>query len=295
MNNRPIFQDLSSIHKGNIALYYEDLPHFVVPCHYHPSIEIMYIVEGTGTRFVGDHIESYQPGDVCMIGSNLIHEWRNDPEYLDSCSDLRSSCYCLFFMEYIFSGNFAQTEGMQDIQNIISLSKRGLKFKGETKQKIASLIIEQAKLSGIQIVINLLSILEIAAHGSYDVMTSIGYSESVNSNDFERFNKVYRYLVQNFHTKITLEEVASIAGLSPTAFCRYFKKRTKKTFIQYLNEMRIGHAKKMIIDNKMKLSTISILVGFNNISHFINQFKKSTGMLPTDFQNRYSKTKNNVN
>lgn len=295
MNNRPIFQDLSSIHRGNITLYYECLPHFVVPCHHHPSIEIMYIVEGTGTRFVGDHIESFQPGDVCMIGSNLIHEWRNDAEYVDPASNLRSSCYCLFFMDHIFSGNFTEVEGMRDIQEIISLSKRGLKFKGKTKQKIASLMIEQPKLSGIQIVTNLLSILEVAAHGSYDVLTSIGYSESVNSGDYERFNKVYKYLVQNFHNKITLDEVASIAGLSNTAFCRYFKKRTKKTFVQYLNELRIGHAKKMIIDNKMKLSTIATLVGFNNISHFIYQFKKATGMLPTDFQAQYSKTKNSVN
>ena len=94
-------------------------------------------------------------------------------------------------------------------------------------------------------------------------------------------------LVKNFNKPIKLEEVAAVAGLTPTAFCRYFKERTKKTFVQYLNDMRIGHAKKFLIEGKMKISTLSMEVGFNNLSNFIEQFKKSTNMLPSEYQEKY--------
>ena len=106
-------------------------------------------------------------------------------------------------------------------------------------------------------------------------------------SDFERFNKIYQYLVKNFNQPIKLEDVAGLVGLTPTAFCRYFKERTKKTFVQYLNDMRIGHAKRLLIEGKMKISTISMEVGFNNLSNFIDQFKKTVHMLPTEYQKEY--------
>ena len=110
---------------------------------------------------------------------------------------------------------------------------------------------------------------------------------SVNSEDFERFNNVYKFLVKNFATSIRLEEVSTLVGLTPTAFCRYFKERTKKTFVEYLNEMRIGYSKKLLLENKMKISTISGEVGFPNLSNFISQFKKVTGMSPSQFQKQF--------
>jgi len=105
---------------------------------------------------------------------------------------------------------------------------------------------------------------------------------------------VYKYLVANFTSTIKLEDVASLVGLTPTAFCRYFKERTKKTFIEYLNGMRIGHAKKLLIEGKMKISTISLESGFNNLSNFITHFKKSTNMLPSDFQKVFGAGKKQV-
>lgn len=119
------------------------------------------------------------------------------------------------------------------------------------------------------------------------MLASVGFTQSVNSSDFERFNKIYQYLVKNFNQPIKLEDVAGLVGLTPTAFCRYFKERTKKTFVQYLNDMRIGHAKRLLIEGKMKISTVSMEVGFNNLSNFIEQFKKTVNMLPTEYQKQY--------
>mgnify|MGYP002112586985 FL=1 len=285
---KPLYQDLPFPIDSHIHYYIEDLPHFIVPWHYHPAIEIMYITRGIGTRFVGDCIEQYEEGDVCMIGPNLPHEWRNDDAYFDKESGLRATCICLFFKREIFDPNFIRLPEMNNIRDLIERSRRGLKFTGKSKLEITRFIRSSVNDVGVRKVTNLLTLLELMATSTeYELLASVGFTNSVNSEDFERFNKVYKFLVKNFATSIRLEEVSTLVGLTPTAFCRYFKERTKKTFVEYLNEMRIGYSKKLLLENKMKISTISGEVGFPNLSNFRSQFKKVTGMSPSQFQKQF--------
>ena len=285
---KPLYQDLPFPIDSHIHYYIEDLPHFIVPWHYHPAIEIMYITRGIGTRFVGDCIEQYEEGDVCMIGPNLPHEWRNDDAYFDKESGLRATCICLFFKREIFDPNFIRLPEMNNIRDLIERSRRGLKLTGNSKLEITRFIRSSVNDVGVRKVTNLLTLLELMATSTeYELLASVGFTNSVNSEDFERFNKVYKFLVKNFATSIRLEEVSTLVGLTPTAFCRYFKERTKKTFVEYLNEMRIGYSKKLLLENKMKISTISGEVGFPNLSNFISQFKKVTGMSPSQFQKQF--------
>lgn len=285
---KPLYQDLPFPIDSHIHYYIEDLPHFIVPWHYHPAIEIMYITRGIGTRFVGDCIEQYEEGDVCMIGPNLPHEWRNDDAYFDKESGLRATCICLFFKREIFDPNFIRLPEMNNIRDLIERSRRGLKFTGKSELEITRFIRSSVNDVGVRKVTNLLTLLELMATSTeYELLASVGFTNSVNSEDFERFNKVYKFLVKNFATSIRLEEVSTLVGLTPTAFCRYFKERTKKTFVEYLNEMRIGYSKKLLLENKMKISTISGEVGFPNLSNFISQFKKVTGMSPSQFQKQF--------
>lgn len=285
---KPLYQDLPFPIDSHIHYYIEDLPHFIVPWHYHPAIEIMYITRGIGTRFVGDCIEQYEEGDVCMIGPNLPHEWRNDDAYFDKESGLRATCICLFFKREIFDPNFIRLPEMNNIRDLIERSRCGLKFTGKSKLEITRFIRSSVNDVGVRKVTNLLTLLELMATSTeYELLASVGFTNSVNSEDFERFNKVYKFLVKNFATSIRLEEVSTLVGLTPTAFCRYFKERTKKTFVEYLNEMRIGYSKKLLLENKMKISTISGEVGFPNLSNFISQFKKVTGMSPSQFQKQF--------
>ena len=285
---KPLYQDLPFPIDSHIHYYIEDLPHFIVPWYYHPAIEIMYITRGIGTRFVGDCIEQYEEGDVCMIGPNLPHEWRNDDAYFDKESGLRATCICLFFKREIFDPNFIRLPEMNNIRDLIERSRRGLKFTGKSKLEITRFIRSSVNDVGVRKGTNLLTLLELMATSTeYELLASVGFTNSVNSEDFERFNKVYKFLVKNFATSIRLEEVSTLVGLTPTAFCRYFKERTKKTFVEYLNEMRIGYSKKLLLENKMKISTISGEVGFPNLSNFISQFKKVTGMSPSQFQKQF--------
>ena len=263
---KPLYQELPFTSNSCINFYKEDLPHFIVPWHYHPEIEIMYILEGTGTRFVGDHIDQYQEGDVCMVGPKLPHEWRNDDEFFKHGAGLKASCLCLFFLKDIFESNLIRLPEMSNIRQLIERSRRGIKFMGKSRDAIGSFIQQSVDETGV---------------------SRIGFTESVNSSDFERFDKVYQYMMKNFMKPIKLEEVASLVGLTPNAFCRYFRGRTKKTFVQYLNDIRIGHAKKLLIEGRMKISTLSMESGFNNLSNFIEQFKRSTQMSPSEYQKKF--------
>lgn len=286
---KALYQELPFPVNSHIHYYVEDLPHFIVPWHFHPAIEIMYITSGTGTRFVGDHIESFVEGDVCMIGPQLPHEWRNDDIFFDNKQNMRATCVCLFFKREILEPNLIRLPEMNNIRELIERSRRGIKFTGNTKKELGEMIKSSSMDLGVRKIINLLAILEkMAISNEYEILASIGFAESVNFEDFDRFNKVYKYLIHNFTSPdIKLEDVSALVGLTPTAFCRYFKERTKKTFIEYLNDMRIGHAKKLLIEGKVKISTISLESGFNNLSNFINHFKRSTHMLPSDYQKKY--------
>lgn len=284
----PLYQELPFTSNSYINFYKEDLPHFIVPWHYHPEIEIMYILEGTGTRFVGDHIGRYQEGDVCMVGPKLPHEWRNDDEFFTQGAGLKASCLCLFFLKDIFEANLIRLPEMSNIRQLIERSRRGIKFVGKSRDAIGSFIQRSVNDTGASRIINFISLLEMmATTDEYELLASIGFTESVNSSDFERFDKVYQYMMKNFMKPIKLEEVSSLVGLTPNAFCRYFRGRTKKTFIQYLNDIRIGHAKKLLIEGRMKISTLSMESGFNNLSNFIEQFKRSTQMFPSEYQKKF--------
>lgn len=235
---KPLYQELPFSVEHYINFYREDLPYFIVPWHYHPEIEIMCIEQGSGTRFVGDHIENYEVGDVCIIGPQLPHEWRNDKEFFGEGTGLRSVCLCVYFRKELFEGVMINLPEFMNIRNLIERSRRGIKFTGTARDRIADFIRSTFNSNGAVRVTNLITLLEMMANTEeYELLASVGFTQSVNSSDFERFNKIYQYLVKNFNQPIKLEEVAGLVGLTPTAFCRYFKERTKKTFVQYLNDM----------------------------------------------------------
>lgn len=286
---KALYQDLPFTPASYVNIYKEELPHFIVPWHYHPEIEIMYILEGTGTRFVGDHVEDYEEGDLCVIGPNLPHEWRNDAIFFHKESNLKASCLCLFFFRELFGTNLLSLPEMQNIKHLLERANRGIKYAGQSREDLSILIKEYVKEEGAARIAKLITLLEkMATSQEYELLASVGYTRNtVDSADFERFNKVYQYLMRNFTRAIRLEEISSLVGLTPNAFCRYFRERTKKTFVQYLNDIRIGHAKKLLIEGKMTISTLSMESGFNNLSNFIDQFKRSTNMSPSEYQRKY--------
>jgi AraC-like DNA-binding protein len=261
-----------------------EVPCLDVPWHYHPETEIMYIEKSTGSRFVGDHSEPFREGDVGLIGANLPHVWKSDSIYQRNIPGLKARVLVVHFRDEIFKGSMALLPEMQDINQLLHLSQYGIKFIGSAREEISMRMKEIIRTRGIDKMLHLTRLLDyMSKTEEKQLLASIGYSKIRKSADFDRFDKAYRYMIENFQQNISLEDVAGIVGMTETSFCRYFKKHTKKSFHSVLNEVRVGHACKLLLEDKMNISGICYESGFNNVSNFNEQFKKIKGVSPSQY------------
>jgi AraC-like DNA-binding protein len=261
-----------------------DVPCLLVPWHFHPETEIMYIEKGTGTRFVGDHSESFKEGDIGLIGPNLPHVWRSDSLYRENIQGLTTHVLVVHFHDTIFKGPLSILPEMQSIKQLLYDSQFGIKFTGSAIEQIEKQMKEIIKTTGVEKLVRLIKMLDFMAKtDEKHLLVSAGYSKIRKSTDFDRFDKAHRFMIENFQKSISLETVSGIIGMTPTSFCRYFKKHTSKSFHTVLNEIRIGHACKLLIENKMNISGICHESGFSNISNFNEQFKKIKGVSPSQY------------
>jgi len=179
---------------------------------------------------------------------------------------------------------------MKAIKEFLEKSQRGIQFLCKSRKVLGEQITRIFQLTGIARITELIMLLEMMANTKdYKYHASIGYSKTNNTYDFYRFNKIHEHIILNFNKPIKLEDVASTVNISPTAFCRYFKKHTGKTFLSFLNEMRIGHACKLMVEGKIPISIASLESGFNNLSHFNDQFKRVMKLTPTEYLLAYKK------
>ena len=253
--------------------------------HFHPEVEILLVVEGTGTRYVGDSVESFAPGDLVMIGPNVSHEWCSDKK---SGSVVSEAIYILFNTG-IMGSEFWNLPESKIILKIIEQSERGIKLTGKTRDEVAFLMKRIDTSFGFNRITLLMTILEmIAFNGEYQYLASPVVQNTINDRDSERLNKVYKYVLDNCQQEINLERASSIANLSKPAFCRYFKKRANKTFVRFLNEIRVGQACRLLVNENQTIAEICYKCGYNNISYFIRQFKTITGFTPLGYRKKFA-------
>ncbi len=256
-------------------------PNFLKIWHYHTELELVVINESTGTRFVGDSIEKFEPGEVVLIGKNLPHMWLNDENYFQEGSDLIASGYSIHFREDFVGHQFLELPPTEILGQLFKKAKRGIRFTNlnfPIAENIATLLTESNDFSKL---LQLLQILyKLAKHDETNLLSSEGYR---NTKIREGSDKTHEYIFKNFKKSISLSEVAAIAEMNPSAFSRYFKRVHRKTFSRYLIEIRIGYACKLLMENKVTISEVCYESGFNNISNFNKQFRKIKGMSPSEY------------
>ena len=268
-----------------------ECPRLLVPWHFHPETELMYVAKACGTRFVGDHSESFGDGEICLIGPNLPHVWRSDPIYMENIPGLTAHVQVVHFNDAIFKGPLAILPEMQGINKLLFESQFGIKFFGSARESIEIMMKEFIKTTGIEKLLRLIKILDFMSKtDEKQLLASTGYSKIRKSADFDRFDKAHRFMIDNFQENIKLETVSALIGMTPTSFCRYFKKHTSKSFHTVLNEIRIGHACKLLIENKVNISGVCYDSGFSNVSNFNEQFKKIKGIPPSQYVKIRQKT-----
>lgn len=266
-----------------------------IPCiehnwHFHKELELIYFIKSTGTRYVGNSIGNFGPGELYLIGSNVPHLFRNDREYYaDQVEDEAVNLVVIKFEPQFLGTGFLDLTEAKKLQLLFQNAERGLKFSKAAAYLVHNHILGLVGNQGLSSIIGLLKILDIlSVSENYTALCSEVITNSNSKNEKDRMARVISYLTNNFDQKIELEKVASIAYMTPNAFCRYFKKRTHKSFTQYLNEIRLRHACKLLIEGDLQISTVCYQSGFNTLTNFNRQFKALMNLTPSEYAEKYN-------
>jgi AraC-like DNA-binding protein len=264
-------------------------PYFDPNWHFHPEYQLFCVLEGSGTRFVGDQIRPFHPGDMVFIGPNVPHLWRSD-YYFRSNSDQQAHGIVIYFQEDFLGKDFFEKPEMVELKHLFEKAGRGMEITGDTREQISGKMRTLVGQSGFPGVLGLLDILyRLATTNEYELITSLGFVNACKPLETERMRKVHEYVMQNFHQEISLEKVAGLTNMSAPAFCRYFKARANKTFSEFVSEIRIGHACRLLIEANMSVTQIAYECGFKTISNFNRQFKEIVRENPLKYQQRYTR------
>ncbi len=284
----PKLEKIPYIPASSITVKREITPYMDYPWHYHPEHEIIFVEKSYGIRFMGNHIGNFSDGDLMFISSNLPHVWRNDKDFYRGNDNLFVDVYVIHFRDDALKEGFFDLPELAHIKKLFSRGKQGVFIKpGKDHDRISSMVKKTVFSSGFKRLIYFLETLySIANTLEYNLLSSPGYTNSVNLADAERINEIMEFVMIHYSEEITLEEVASLANLTKASFCRYFKSKTHKTFSQFLNEVRILNACKLLTNNSMTSNEICYSTGYNNISHFNRQFKQITGFTTKEYKDK---------
>lgn len=264
------------------------LPNFGTVWHYHPELELHFIVRGEGVRFVGDNVSNFNAGELLLLGENLPHMWRCNEQYFRQDPSITAEAVVVQFLPDFMGKDFLQKPESGAIHQLYEKAKAGLVITGKTRERLIPLMLTSAKKTGLQRLVLILTMLDILSDS--DEMHPISAKDGLyqpNKEETARLNKVYNYALTNYKKELTLEEIASVANLSVTSFCRYFKMATKKTFHDFLIEIRISHAQRMFVEDlAITTEAVCFECGFNNRSNFFTHFKRITGLTPLEYKRR---------
>ena len=267
-----------------VKVKWRQMPHFTYPWHFHSEYEILYVLEGSGTSFVADNIDKFGSGDLALIGSNLPHFWRSNDKYYKKDNKKNIDYIVIQFPGDIFREPLFNYPEFNCIHNLFQRASRGIRFLPPFSEKAGEMIIKIANSVDFKRIIILLELLyEFARTDHFRLLAGEFYTKQDHDFSDDRLTKVLHYLNATYLETIKLEKMADMANMHPSAFCRYFKDKTGKSLTEYINEMRISYACKLILEGKLSISQICFESGFNNLSNFNRIFKRNTGYTPTDY------------
>jgi AraC-like DNA-binding protein len=255
--------------------------HFDANWHFHPHYQLFTVIKGKGTRFIGDNIQHFEEGDTVFLGPNLPHLWRSDKQYFDTKSTVTTHGIVLYFSEDFLGESFFEKPEMKPLKVLLENSKRGIFWSDELKEKVINFLKKIPEVYGFERVLKLLELLNTLSQSiDFKYITNPDYANSYKISETERMQKVFDFVSQSFKENIKLYEIADRVNMTEAAFCRYFKKRTNKTFVDFVNEIRIGNACKLLKNKEMSIAEIAFESGYNTMSNFHFQFKKVTSQTP---------------
>ncbi len=269
--------------KGDFMMKEITAPYFVNIHHFHDDYELVYVVESSGKRIIGNSIGNFKKQDMVLVSPSLPHAWFNDREYYDNSLTARS-IVTYFRKDWIEKQLLGQSGG-EKFKTMVDHASRGIKITGKTNRRIASMLVEALRSPGLLKAAQILRILhELSETDEFELLADAHYVNSYGQNEAMRINQVYEYVMKNFTSEIKLNTVADLVHMSPNAFSRYFKTRTQKTFSLFVNEIRIGHACKLLQGEDFTMSQICFASGFQSMTNFTKFFKRFMNKSPLQYR-----------
>jgi len=288
---RPVLEHLPPGSNESFVVQAFDLSYFGTPWHYHPEYELVLIEASEGKRYVGNSVSDFRQGDLSFLGANLPHLYRNPPAYYEKDSPLRAKSIVVHFRESSLGKDFFSLPQLNKVKELLAKSAQGLDIIEPVSKEIVSRMRRMVHESGIRRLVLLLEILDLLSSASDCRVISGPGIVGQNVFDAGRLNSVLAFMAQNFHREISLNEVASMVYMTRTSFCRFFLTRTKRTFSEYLKELRLNHAASLLTEKDMNISGIAVNSGYNNLSNFNRQFKKRYALSPQDYRQIHGRHK----
>ncbi|MCA9734278.1 MAG: helix-turn-helix transcriptional regulator [Deferribacteres bacterium] len=258
-----------------------------IPWHFHPEYEIVVILQGAGHVFIGDGMERYEGGDIFLIGSNVPHVFIDDSHNRSMHDESHIEVVVVQF-NGAFISKFFELKEFHRIAALLQKMQCGVKIGDRIKEDIAGSFVMLIHLSGLKRLTEFIHILDAIGKDTnvhlINPTTSASILPNVRSN---RIMKVIQYMNNNYHHEINLDQLARLANMETTSFCRFFKHHTRKTFTGYLNELRLGYACKLLMEGSLSVTEICYETGYNSISHFNRQFKRVYDVTPKEYRARF--------
>jgi AraC-like DNA-binding protein len=284
---KPILVRVRDSLSASVEFDKTEYDYFYNPFHYHPEFELTLIVKSFGRRRIGDSIENFNEGDLVLVGSNLPHVWKNDPIFFDDKANMKAQAICVKFLPDFAGKEFLDRREMARIKTVLEeKATQGIKLVGDLRKKVEKIMFKLPELDETDRFIQLLQILNlIAKSNEYRLLASMSYRNTSLKNA-QRINIVLDYIMEHYDEDLKLEKIAGLVNMNKNAFCRFFRKGTRKSLFTVINEVRIGKACQHLTETELNVLQICFACGFNNISNFNKSFKKSMKLSPLKYRKK---------
>lgn len=271
--------------KDFIRYQVDDQSYFYDKLHQHPEIQLSYVLEGEGKLIGGDYIGLFRPGDLFLLGHDVPHVFRSNKEYHDEHNGLRSHAVAVFFDHRVFTSGFYSIEELQGVRKFFEQLTGCYRVQDAARDAIVRHMLALPQTSNLERVLVVLQLVQqLMQPGTLQCLNVTDQMHNLNEREGKRMEQVLHFLMEQSHRAISLEEVASVASMSREAFCRFFKERTRKTYVHYLNELRVTNVCHLLLHTEQTIAGAAYACGFANLSHFNRVFFNIMGKTPREYR-----------
>lgn len=286
---KPSFEHIEQVSSSSIVAYWREEAAFAFNWHYHPEYELTYIHRGSGTRLVGDQVETFHDGDLVLLGPNLPHTWATDEK---KSWEGNASAVVVQFNPMVLGDSLLQLPELAAVRQLLGKASRGIAFHASLADEVARKMAQLPSTHGLERISRLLLILDDL--GRSEVMRQLAsplYTPNSRRDNEQRIDRVFRFLHHHFAEQISLTDLAAEVHMTETSFCRFFKKMAGRPYTDYLNDLRVNRACQLLVEGEENMPSIAYSSGFSSMTHFNRMFLKKKDMTPGAWRKKFQPLK----